>query len=238
MPILYRVAILAAILEGCPGELIIVGVLVAIRAGGKLHLIKRVFTCRNVALCAIYLSVFAFQRILRTIVFFHAEQGRLPSVNSVTLGAFAFPGPPIELTLVRIRRVAVFASRKKNLFLEIVLEVAGRAGYPGVFSKERVLGLGMIKIEARQHSFPTAGRVAGFARLSELSAMRVHVASRAGREFHVLVSCCPARCIRFVTFLAGHLDVQASQRVPRPGVIKIFGGLPTFHVMALGAFVA
>ena len=64
MEVLYGVAILAAVLVGRGGELIVVRVLVTVGAGGKLHLVESVLAGRRVAFFAGDRRVFSFQRIL------------------------------------------------------------------------------------------------------------------------------------------------------------------------------
>ena len=110
------------------------------------------------------------------------------------------------------------------------------AGNLGVFSDEGIFGFGMIEIEAGQKSFPTAGGVAGFADLLERAFVGIDVARGAGIEFHVLITSGTARRVGLVTFFAGNFYVKASERIFCLGVIEILGGLPAFHVVALGAF--
>lgn len=66
-------AVFAAIIVWCGGELIIVGVLVAIEAGGEFHFVDGVFSRGNMALGAFHLDVFSLQRIAGRIVFLNAE---------------------------------------------------------------------------------------------------------------------------------------------------------------------
>lgn len=122
-----------------------------------------------------------------------AEQRGLPSISGVTLGALAFPGARGELALVRIGIVAILADGEGNWFLEIVLEVACRAGHLGMLAEKRIFGFGMIEIKACEKGFPTAGGVARVARLFEFAAMRIAVTGRAGGEIHVLVTGLTAR---------------------------------------------
>jgi len=59
MEVGHRMAILAAILVGSGGELIVVGIFMAIAASREFHLINRIFPLGNVALCAFHLRVLA-----------------------------------------------------------------------------------------------------------------------------------------------------------------------------------
>jgi len=121
VPVDNRVAILAAVLVGSPGELVIVRILVAIRAGLELNLLNRVLSPGELTLRAVHLAVRALQGIFRSVVLLHAEGGRFPAVDGVALGAFPLFGASIELPLVRIRGVAILAVRERNFLFEIVL---------------------------------------------------------------------------------------------------------------------
>ena len=80
---------------------------------------------------------------------FHSKRGWFPAHYSVALDAFTRFRTRSELALVGIGSVAVLAYCKQNLFLEIILEMAGRTGDLRVFAQQRVLGLRVIEIEAR-----------------------------------------------------------------------------------------
>jgi len=138
MPILDGVAILAAVVVGRRSKLMVVRILVAIQAGRQLHLVDSVFARRNMAFCALHLGVLATQRILRSVVFLDAKQRRFPTINGVTLGALSLFGPAIELSFMWVRSVAILATGKRNLFLEIVFEMASRASHLRMFAKERI----------------------------------------------------------------------------------------------------
>ncbi len=64
MKILYGVALFAAILVGRSGELLIVRILVAIRAGREFHFVNRVFARGCVAFFASHSRMFSLQRIV------------------------------------------------------------------------------------------------------------------------------------------------------------------------------
>src|SRR6516164_6990607 len=165
-------------------------------------------------------------------MFFHAKGRRLPPVDVVTLFTGAFPRAVVKLPLVRIWCVAVLASVKRNLFLEVIIQMAGLAGHLGVLAEQRVLGLGVIKVIGWQHDLPSVGCMAGLARFFKLAAVWIHVAVDAVGKLHVLVPYRPARCIGLVALIAGHLAVQSGQRIPRLRVIKL-AFLAIFQVSTL-----
>ena len=74
VPILNGVTIFAAIFVGGRCELIVVRILVAVQTIGKLNFIDSIFASGDMALGTVNLNVFAFQRVLRSVVLFHAEQ--------------------------------------------------------------------------------------------------------------------------------------------------------------------
>lgn len=154
----------------------------------------------------------------------------------MTFGTFPLLLALFKLPLVGIGFVAIAAINKRKRLFEITIEVARDTGNLGVFPNERIFGFGMIEIEAGQESFPTAGSVAGFADLLKRTFVGIGVARGAGVELHVLITSSTARCVGLVTFLARNFYVKSSERVFCFGVIEILGGLPTFHVVALGAF--
>ena len=148
MPVCNGVTLLATILVRLAHKLIVVRIFVAVRAQLEFHFIDGVFACGDVALGAFDLYMFALQRVLRGVVFFHAESGRLPAVYGVALGTFAFLRPRIKLALVRIRRMAILAIREGNLFFEVILDMASGASDGDVLAGQRILGLGVIEVVA------------------------------------------------------------------------------------------
>src|SRR5580700_9576597 len=209
------VAAFALVVVGRGGELIVVGIFVAIAAGRKLYFVNRFLPRRDMALGALDLDVFALQGITRIVVFLHAEEGWLPAVQVVAFGAFAFLWAGLKLALVRIRLVAVVAVREWDLLFEIAVDVARHAGNLRVLSDERIFRFRVVEIIPRQHRLPAAGGMAGLAGFLELSRVRINVAGGAGVEFHVAIPRRPSRQIRLVTFFAGNLYMQAGERIPR-----------------------
>lgn len=74
MEVFYGMAVLAAILMRSSRKLLVMRVPVAIRAGRKVHFVHGIFARRGVAFFTGHGGVFAFQRVLRSCVLFHAEQ--------------------------------------------------------------------------------------------------------------------------------------------------------------------
>src|SRR6516165_8425730 len=237
VPVHDGVAVFAAVLVGGARKLVVVRILVAIHAEFELDVVDRVLARRKVTLRTFHLDVFAFQGVARVVVLFHAKSRRLPPVDVVTLFTGAFPRAVVKLPLVRIGRVAVLASLKRNLFLEVIIQMAGLADHLGVLAEQGVLGLGVIKVIGWKHDLPSVGCMAGLARFFEFAAVWIDVAVDAVGKLHVLVPYRPARCIGLVALIAGHLAVQSGQRIPRLRVIKLafLAHLPGFHVVALSA---
>jgi len=73
MKILYGVAILAMILVGRGGKLLVMRILMAIHAGRELHLVDRVLAGRRVAFVASDGRMFPLERIMRCRMFFHPK---------------------------------------------------------------------------------------------------------------------------------------------------------------------
>ena len=67
----------------------------------------------------------------------------------------------------------------------------------------------MIEIEARQQILPTAGGVASLTGFLELAFVRIDVTGRAGVELHVLIAHRSPGDLRFMTFFADYVVVQA-----------------------------
>ena len=90
------------------------------------------------ALRAFDLYVFALQRIVGTVVFFHAKQRGLPAFQVVALRAFAFFLPLFELALVRVGFMAITTIGKHHSRLEISIQVTSGAGNLRVFTNKRI----------------------------------------------------------------------------------------------------
>lgn len=73
MKILYGVAVFAAILVRSGGELVVMGVLMAIRARRELNFIDGILACWRVALVASNGGMLSIQWIFRGGVLFYAE---------------------------------------------------------------------------------------------------------------------------------------------------------------------
>jgi len=135
----------ALVLVRLGGELIVVLILVAIGA-----LIEfddpedRVFPLGAVALIALNYRVAIDERILGFRVGLDVEQGRLPAIDRVTRGAVDAVRTLGELAIVLVF-VAVRALGEGEFFLEVALQVASFAFDGLVFSRQRVLGLGVIE---------------------------------------------------------------------------------------------
>ena len=153
--------------------------------------------------------------------------------------AFALLRPRLELTFVRIRFVAVRAIRKRQRLLEVAVHMALRAADRRMLAQQGVFRFRVIEFELRLKFFPACGRVAVLAAFwLERAFVRVHMAIDARRELHVLVAGRTARRIGLMTFLAGHFDVLAGQRITRLRVIELLGGFPIHEIVALQAVVA
>ena len=95
----------------------------------------------------------------------------------------------------------------------------------------------MVEVKAWQHGLPAAGRVARVAGFLELTTVWIDVAVVAAAEFHVLITGRAPGAIWLVALLTRNLTVEAGQCVAGLRVIKVLGGLPTLHVVALRAIV-
>jgi len=83
MKVLHGVAILATILVGSGGKLLVMRILVAIRAGCELHFVDRIFAGGSVTFVTSYCRMFSFQRIVRSGVFLDAKLRWLPTVDGM-----------------------------------------------------------------------------------------------------------------------------------------------------------
>ena len=233
-----RVAAFALVVIGCGGELVVMGVLVAIAARPKLYFVNCVLARRNVALCALHLDVFALQWIARSVVFLHSKEGRLPAIKVVAFRALAFLWASLKLALVGIRLVAIVAVRERELFLEVAVYVARHAGNLGVLADQRIFRFGVVEIKSRQHRLPTAGGVTGIAGFFEFPLVRINMAGGACVELHVTIPCRSAGRIRLVALFAGYFRMQPGEGITRLGMVEVLGCFPALDVVTLGAFVA
>lgn len=135
VPVDDRMAVLALIFVRRTGELIVVGIFVAIGAERELDLIDGVFAGWEVTFVTFHLDVRAFKRIFRIVVLFHAERRRFPAVHIVAFLASALFRALIELPFVWVRSVAILASLEGDLLFEIILDVTRGAGHGGVLAK-------------------------------------------------------------------------------------------------------
>jgi len=107
MKVLYGVAILATILVGSGGKLLVMRILVTIRTRRELHFVDGVLAGRRVAFVARNGRMFALQRIMRVCVFFYAKLRWLPAIDCVALRALSFARSRLELPFVRIGGMAI-----------------------------------------------------------------------------------------------------------------------------------
>ena len=210
--VLHRVAVFATVVVRRTRELAVMCVFVAIRAMSEFDFVNGVLARRNVALRAFHLRVLPFQGIARGLMFFHAKQRRLPRIDFVTLGAFAFHRPVRELPPVDVL-VAIQALVEGKRFLEFPAGVARHAVHLRVTAQQRELCLGVIERKPGQRLLPAGGRVAVLAALLEAPTVRIHVTIAAGRKLDALEPRGASGRFRFVALFAGHLDVQARQRI-------------------------
>jgi len=148
VPIRYRMAALAAVLKRRFRKLAIVGIFVAVRTGGGLHLVNRLFAGRNVALVAFHFRVLSFERILGSRMFRDAKRGRLPAVHLMALGTLPFFRTSGELAVMNIL-VAVRAVGELERARELPLGMAGNATHLDVCAEQGIFCLGMVELELR-----------------------------------------------------------------------------------------
>ncbi len=142
-------AILAFVQVRGRGELAVMSILVTVRAKREFYFVNRVLSDRQMAFGAFDRDVLAFQGIAGRIVFLHAEQRRLPSIQGMALCALALFRTSFELAFVRIGLVAIHAICEGKRLLEITIDVTGRAANRFVFAKQRIFCVRMIERKGR-----------------------------------------------------------------------------------------
>jgi len=232
MEVLYGVAILATILIGSGGKLLVMRVLVAIRARRELHFVEGLLPGRRVAFVAGDSRVFSLERIVRGCVFLHAKMRWLPALDGVALRALALARARLELALVRIGRVAIYALGKGQRLFEIASGVAVAAADFQVSPEERVLCFRMVELHRRIHFFPTGRRVTGLACSLERALVRIGVAVDASAEFDSGELHCFVGAGREVALFAGYLGVHSGQGILCFRMVELLGLFPVGHVVA------
>ena len=232
MKIFYGVAVLAAILVGRGGELLVMRILMAIRARRELHFVHSVFSGRRVTFVASDGRMFSLERIMRCGVLPHAKLRWLPSFDRVALRTLSLARPRLELPFVGIGSMAIRALGKGQRLLEIASGVAVAATNFQMHSQERIFCFRMVELHRRIHFFPACRHMAGFARSLKSALVRIGVARDAGvkldpGELHRLFG-----AGREVALLAGHLGVHSGQRVLGFRMVELLGLFPVGHVVA------
>lgn len=216
------VAAVASVEIRCRRELVGVPIAVAISAALKFNLEQRVLTLRDMALRALQPGVRALQWIRAESMFFDREHRRLPSLYVVTRGALAAVRTLGELAVVRVP-MAIHALLEGKRLLEISTGMALRAIDADVFSQQRKLRSGVIKVlvyALRRNFLPAAGGVAGLAALRKTAAVRILVAVRTLVERNPDVLRLAIGSVR-VALRALHLRMQSGQRITRLRVIEL-----------------
>jgi len=162
----------------------------------------------------------------------------------VTARALAAIGALYELSVMRIRLMAVRTFCMRHRFFEISPRVTRLATYADVFPEQRICRFRVIEFRAHRlhrHAFPSAGVVARLARPRHRAPVRIAVTGVASIKFESDVLRFSIRS-RQVTFLAGHLRVQPSQRIARARVVKMLrphrDGFPVIKVVTLQAILS
>ena len=136
---------------------------VAISTVLELHLEQSVLALGDVALRALQFGVASLQGIGRSGVVLHSKFRWLEAIHGMAGGALDSAGPFRELTVVRIRLMAIHALLEGQRLLEIASGVAQCAFNRGMLSQQGILGLGMVKALVNRHRrdfFPAGGVVA------------------------------------------------------------------------------
>lgn len=148
------VALLAAVQVRRSRKLALVRVFVAIGTERELHLVKRRFPGRLVALCAVHAEVPAAQRKSCVRMVPGEEFRRLPFVYSVAALALASVCSFCELAVVWIRLVAVRAQSVCDWRFEIPATMTGVACNLNVLSCQSELCFGVVELTDERRLFP------------------------------------------------------------------------------------
>lgn len=223
---LQIVAALTGVEVRCSGKLSRMFVTVAVSAALELDFELRILAPGNVAAGALHDGVSTLQGIRRSAMVFYCERGWLEPIHGMARGTLAAVTPLGKLAGMRIGPVTVHALLKNQRLLKISSGVALRAFDSGMFSQQRVLGLGMVEaLDDRlgRDSLPAAGVVACLTALGEASAMGIGVAIRTLAKSDAGIARLAVRSGR-MTFLAGDLGMRTSQGIARLRVVELADG--------------
>jgi hypothetical protein len=134
MPVRNHVARFALVTIRNARELSVVRIFVAIAAELKLDIVVRVSPGWDMTLRACNLDVFSSKWIFGCVVLFYSEQRRLPTLQVVAFRTITLFRASVELALMRVRCVTVFAVCEDDFLLKVVPDMTGGASYSCVFS--------------------------------------------------------------------------------------------------------
>ncbi len=231
------VALLTAVQIRRARKLSAVRVLVAIHAGGELHLENCGTPGGKVTLCARDARVFGAQRKSCLAMVGDRELRGLETFDGVAAFAASAVSTLGELAAVRIGPMAIGAVLVRQRGFEVGLLVAAAARHVSVFTDQRILGRGVIEARREGRALPRGGVMARFASLLKFRAgflMRIAVARHAAIEFQTNISRGAVRSRR-VAFLASDLEMRSRQRISRFRVIEFLRRFPVAGVVTLQA---
>ena len=235
MKILYGMAVLATVLVGSGGKLLVMRILMAIRARREFYFVLGVLSGRCVAFIASDGYMFSFERILRGRMLFHAKLRWLPALNGVALRTLSLARPRLELPLMRVGGVAIHALGKGHLLLKITRGVAVATSNFHMRAQERIFCFRMVELHRRIHFFPTVRRMAGFARSLEGPLVRIRMAIDAGVEFDPGILHRLVRAGWEMALLACYLGMHSGQGIFGFRMVELLRLFPVGYVVAARA---
>lgn len=156
----------------------------------------------------------------------------------MALRALAFAHARLELTLVRINRVAIHALGECQWLLEVSARMTIDATDFQMAARKRIFCFRMVKLHRRTNLFPACRGVTRLTGSLETSSVRIRVAIAASLEFNAAVLHRFIRTRRKVAFFAGHLCVHTGERVLRFRMVELLGLLPVRQVVTALAVIA